>query len=90
MTQSGKENSKVVNTVLIVMVGQVGIVTLVVILLSVLGGLWLDNTFGTKPLFTAILLFAGIPLSIIVMLKIARRTIARITKSESENKTTEM
>lgn len=90
MTQPCKDGSKALNTVLIVMVGQVGVVTLVVILLSVLGGQWLDNTFGTKPLFTAILLFAGVPISIIVMLKIARRTIARITKPETENKTNEL
>jgi F0F1-type ATP synthase assembly protein I len=89
MTQPSDERQKAVNTVLTVMVGLVGVVTLVVILLSVLGGLWLDNTFGTKPLFTAILLFAGVPISIVAMLWIARRTIARITKSESENKTPE-
>jgi F0F1-type ATP synthase assembly protein I len=89
MTQLDKDGRKAINTVLIVMVGLVGVVTLVVILLSVLGGLWLDNKFGTRPLFTAILLFAGIPVSIIAMLWIARRTIARITKPESENKITE-
>lgn len=89
MAQSDKNGRNALNTVLIVLVGQVGVVTLVVILLSVLGGLWLDNMFGTKPIFIAILLFAGIPISIIVMLKVARRTIARITKPESENKTTE-
>jgi F0F1-type ATP synthase assembly protein I len=89
MAQTNNEHQKAVNTVLTVMIGQVGCLTLVVILLTLFGGLWLDKTFNTKPLFTLILMFAGIPISIIVMLWLARRTIARVTKPESENKTIE-
>ena len=88
MTQSNKDNSKAINTILGVM-AQVGIATLFVVLLSVFGGLWLDEQFGTKPLFTAILVLAGIPITIVAMYKIARRTVSRIAKPESENKTTE-
>ena len=68
---------------LVVMIGQVGCLTLVIILASVFGGLWLDNTFGTKPIFTLVLLFAGIPISVLVMLTVARRTLTRI-KAEVE------
>jgi len=84
MAQSDPNRQKIFNTLLIVMVGQVGCLTLVIILVSVFGGLWLDRTFGTKPLFTLILLFAGIPASVILMLTIARRTLARLrTQAES-------
>ena len=84
MAQSDPNRQKIFNTLLIVMVGQVGCLTLVIILISVLGGLWLDRTFGTKPLFTLILLFAGIPASVILKLTIARRTLARLrTQAES-------
>jgi F0F1-type ATP synthase assembly protein I len=87
MAQSDKERKNIINTVLIVMVGQVGCLTLIVILASLFGGLWLDKTFNTKPLFTLILLFAGIPLSVILMLVIARRTIARLkSKPETDEK----
>ncbi len=73
------------STLLIVLIGQVGCLTLVIILASVFGGLWLDKTFGTKPLFTLILLFAGIPLSVFLMLVVARRTLARLKlQAESE------
>ena len=73
---------------LVVMIGQVGCLTLVIILASVFGGLWLDNTFGTKPIFTLVLLFAGIPVSVLVMLTVARRTLARLKdKAENESKT---
>ena len=73
---------------LVVMIGQVGCLTLVIILASVFGGLWLDNTFGTKPIFTLVLLFAGIPVSVLVMLTVARKTLARLKdKAENESKT---
>ena len=78
MTQSEQKGRGILNTLLIVMIGQVGCLTLVIILASVFGGLWLDNTFGTKPVFTLVLLFAGIPISVFVMLYVARRTLGRL------------
>jgi F0F1-type ATP synthase assembly protein I len=87
MTQTEDKRRSIVNTVLIVMVGQVGCLTLIIILASVFGGLWLDKTFNTKPLFTLILLFAGIPLSVLLMLAVARRTVERIkSNAETEEK----
>ena len=89
MTQSEKDNSKAINTILGVM-AQVGVATLVVILVSVFGGMWLDKLFGTEPMFTIGLVLAGIPITIVVMYKIARKTVSSITKSKSERKTTEL
>ena len=90
MTQSNGKNQNVVSTLLIVLVGQVGCLTLIIILGTLFGGLWLDQTFHTKPLFTLILLFAGIPLSVILMLFVGRRTLARIkSNAESEKKISE-
>jgi F0F1-type ATP synthase assembly protein I len=63
---------------LIVLVGQVGCITLAVIVSSIVAGLWLDATLGTKPIFTLALLFAGVPLSVILMLSVARRTLAKM------------
>ena len=90
MAQTGNNNPRnIINTVLIVMVGQVGCLSLVIVLLSVLGGLWLDNTFGTKPLFTLVLLLAGLPLSVLLMVYVGRKTVAKI-KSQSEAKDNEL
>ena len=76
------------NTLLIVMIGQVGCLTLIIIFASVFLGLWLDNTFGTKPVITLVLLFAGIPISVLVMLFVARRTLARLKeKAEKDSDT---
>jgi F0F1-type ATP synthase assembly protein I len=88
MTQSEGKGRGILNTLLVVMVGQVGCLTLIIILASVFGGLWLDKTFGTKPIFTLALLFAGIPVSVVVMLVVARRTLARLKeKAERDSET---
>jgi F0F1-type ATP synthase assembly protein I len=84
MAQTEKKGQNILSTLLVVLIGQVGCLTLVVILASVFGGLWLDNMFGTKPVITLVLLFAGIPLSVLLMLTVARRTLARM-KSQSES-----
>jgi len=83
MAQSEQKGRRILNTLLVVMIGQVGCLTLIIILASVFGGLWLDRTFGTKPVFTLALLFAGIPVSVLVMLVVARRKLARL-KEEAE------
>ena len=83
MTQSEQKGRSALTTLLIVLVGQVGCLTLIIILASVFAGMWLDNMFGTKPVITLVLLFAGIPISVLVMLTVARRTLARI-KTEAE------
>ncbi len=91
MAQSDREQNRrnMVNTLLIVVIGQVGCLTLAVILASVFGGLWLDKMFGTKPVFTLVLLFAGIPLSVILMLYTSRKALARLKeKYETEEKET--
>ena len=63
---------------LIVLIGQMGCLTLVIVLASVFGGLWLDKIFDTKPVITLALLFAGIPVSVLLMLKVGRKTLARM------------
>jgi len=89
MAQSDDNRQNMVSTLLIVVIGQVGCLTLAVILASVFGGLWLDNTFGTKPVFTLVLLFAGIPLSVILMLYVSRKALARLKERyENEEKKT--
>ncbi len=86
MTNPERKDHSTINTILVVMIGQVGCLTLVILFLSVLGGLWLDSLFGTKPILTVALLLAGIPISVVVMITVARRTLAKLkSKSESEN-----
>jgi F0F1-type ATP synthase assembly protein I len=82
MAQSEKSPRGILYTLLVVMIGLVGCLTLVVIFTGLFIGRWLDNVFGTSPILTIVLLLAGIPISIILMLYVARRTLDRL-KSES-------
>ena len=77
MAQSDNHRTGNFNTLLIVLVGQMGCLTVIVIALSVLLGLWLDSTFHTKPIFTLALLLAGVPVSVISMVFVGRKTLER-------------
>ncbi len=79
-----RRRSEGLRTLLIVLIGQVGCITLGVIVLSVVLGLWLDTIFHTRPIITVILLFAGVPVSVILMLVLARRTLAKIEAQEGK------
>jgi F0F1-type ATP synthase assembly protein I len=89
MAQSEQKGRSALTTLLIVLIGQVGCLTLIIILASVFVGMWLDNMFGTKPVITLVLLFAGIPISVLVMLVVARRTLARIKVEADKDQNTE-
>jgi F0F1-type ATP synthase assembly protein I len=89
MAQSDGKRSGGLNTLLIVLVGQMGCLTLVIIALSVLAGLWLDNNFHTKPIFTLILLLAGVPVSVVLMLFVARKSLERFRQKDSVSMTKE-
>ncbi len=88
MAQSDNNRGKGFNTLLIVLIGQMGCLTLIVIALSVLAGLWLDNSFHTKPIFTLVLLLAGVPVSVILMVFVGRKTLERFRteKAAAESK----
>ncbi len=55
--------------------GEVGCLTLIIVLASVFGGLWLDKLFGTKPLLTIILVIASAPLALGLTIWIAKRAV---------------
>ncbi len=69
---------KVINLSLAVIAGQVGCLTLVIVIVALLAGLWLDSHLGTKPTFTLVFVLASIPISILSMLFYTRATIKRI------------
>ncbi|MEJ5223745.1 MAG: AtpZ/AtpI family protein [Anaerolineales bacterium] len=55
------------NLTVIGIFGQVGCLTLVIIVLALFGGLWLDGLFDTKPLFTIILMVGSVPVTLFLM-----------------------
>lgn len=71
------------NLVIAAMAGQVGCLTLLIIIAAVLGGRALDARLGTEPWFTIGLIVASVPLSLLVMLFIARKTVSKIKTEQS-------
>ncbi|HTP03151.1 MAG TPA: AtpZ/AtpI family protein [Anaerolineales bacterium] len=88
MAQSNGNRPQGLNTLLIVLVGQMGCLTLIVIGLTVGLGMWLDSIFGTKPIFTLVLLLAGIPVSVLLMVFVGRRSLERFRAQQPPSGTT--
>lgn len=57
---------------------QVGCLTLSVILIALLAGMWLDREFLTRPLFTVGLVVLSIPLTLFLMYRVVMRSASRI------------
>ena len=77
---------QVFNLTLAGVVGQVGCLTLVIVLGAVFAGLWLDGIFQTRPWFTIGLVVASIPISIIMMVIVSRAAVSKI-KTEHQKQT---
>lgn len=75
----------VVNMALAIVAGQVGCLTLVIVLAAVLGGIWLDNHFNSRPTFTIALVLVSIPVSVIAMLVFVRAAVRRMTVSNKQD-----
>jgi hypothetical protein len=66
------------NLAIAAVAGQAGCASLVIIMAALFAGMWLDNRLGQRGPCTIGLLVLSVPLSLIVMLKIALVMIARI------------
>jgi F0F1-type ATP synthase assembly protein I len=76
--QTNKPKSKpyasLLNTQVYTITAEVGCLTLLIVLAALIGGLWIDNQFNTKPLFTIILMVASVPLTMVVLIRLVRRS----------------
>lgn len=61
------------------MAGQSGCLTVVLVIGSLILGLWLDNVLGTEPAFTLVLTLVSIPLSLVLMVTMVLGATQRIT-----------
>lgn len=73
------------NLWLAALAGQVGFLILIIILAAVVGGLALDARLGTRPWFTIGLLLASIPVSLLLMVYITRKTVAKIKANHNDH-----
>lgn len=77
--QSDKNRAQYIfNLTLAAVAGQVGFLTLCIVLAALFGGLWMDKRFDSKPLFTVILMLASVPITLVMMFWVVRNATARI------------
>jgi F0F1-type ATP synthase assembly protein I len=65
------------NATTAVVLGQVGFLTLGVILAAVAIGLFLDRQFDTRPLFTIVLVLGSVPVSLFITVRTVKRALTR-------------
>lgn len=58
--------------------GQVGCLTVVLIIGALLSGLWLDNLLDSSPWATLIMLIASMPITLYLMFKVASAATSRM------------
>jgi hypothetical protein len=55
--------------------GEVGCLTLLVVLAALAAGLWIDGQFNSKPLFTIILMVGSVPVTMLLLIRLVRRSV---------------
>ncbi len=60
------------------LLGQVGCLTVAIVLAALGTGLWLDAQLGSRPLFTIGLILASVPLTLVLMFRIVLAGAARL------------
>ena len=63
--------------------GEVGCLTLLIVIVAVFGGIWLDRLLDTKPLFTIILVLGSAPLSLALTFYLAMRAVKNVQSPPS-------
>ena len=65
--------------------GLAGVITLVIVLLALFAGIWLDNKLGTNHNFTIGLILGSVPVTLIIMFYFVRSATAKIKPSKTKN-----
>lgn len=61
----------------ILVAAQVGFSVVFIVLIAAFGGIWLDKTFSTKPLFTILLVIGSGPVCLYVVYRLAMAALAK-------------
>jgi len=84
-TAPGKDRARYAfNLTLAAVAGQVGCLTLVIVLGALFGGLWLDSRFQSRPMFTILLMLASIPVTLLAMFWVVRTATSKLTSIKGE------
>jgi F0F1-type ATP synthase assembly protein I len=73
------------NLTLVALAGQVGCLTLLIVMAALFGGLWLDSHFDTRPTFTILLIVGSVPFTLVAMFWVVRKATSRISTPSTTN-----
>ena len=90
MSQTGDQPDKKtalrsLNLTLAAVTGQVGCLTVIIILATFFAGRWLDSRFESDALFTVILMVASVPVTLVVMFWVVKSATSRFAKPSGQN-----
>jgi len=82
MTPAGRREKnqagRALNLTLATVAGLVGCLTLVIILGALVGGLWLDSQFDTRPFLTLALMIGSVPVTLGAMFVVVRKATSKM------------
>ena len=78
MSQPTNQSNNTYNMTLATVVGQVGCLTPVILIGALFMGLWLDQVFETRPLFTIIFIVVSAPVAVVALIYIVRKATDRL------------
>jgi MFS-type transporter involved in bile tolerance (Atg22 family) len=64
--------------------GLAGVITLVIVLLAMFAGIWLDKKFDTNHNFTIGLILCSVPITLVIMFSFVKAATARIKPPEKK------
>ena len=68
-----------INMTMIGLASQIGCLTVVILFAALFGGLWLDKTFDSKPIFTIFLVIVSAPLALGLTFWVAMRAARKVS-----------
>ena len=84
--QSDKKGAlRSLNLTLAAVTGQVGCLTVIIILAAFFIGRWLDTRFNSEAIFTVVLMIASVPVTLVVMFWLVRSVTSRFAKPSGQN-----
>ena len=92
MTQTSNQPEKnrsqyIFNMTLAAVAGQVGCLTLIIVLSALFGGLWLDNHYNTGGnVYTIGLMVASVPVTLVLMFWVVRKATSKIRLESKQSR----
>ena len=80
------DQNRLLSMTMVGLASQIGCLTVVIVILALFGGLWLDRTLDTKPVFTIMLVLVSAPLSLGLTFWFAMRAVRRVNPPQAQAK----